>query len=424
MSPAVSQVSRSTKTRLRFLRRLLVLVVVLVLVAIALAQFTELKRLATGILASTAVLAAIIGFAAQHTIANIVAGVQLAISQPIKIGDRISFEEVEGRVIDITLSYTYVDPGDGSPVVIPNQLLVEGVVHNHSTGDTAGLSGSRAEVPFLPMTQRKPPTPAAPRRRPQQGAASSPGRSSPCSRSPRSASPPGCSTSPPRRRSLAACKPVEQRRQLGHLRGRRQPLGLIASDEARDPGLDQARSRDTLQAGDGRDRGPALLRARRGRRRRHPPRGGQEPRSRRRRSRAARRSPSSWSATSASPTPKRNLERKIDEAQLAIEYSEHHSQGEILGQYLNTASYGTIDGSTAVGVQAASQIYFSKPVWKLTLEQAALLAGLPQAPSEYNPILNPARRAANAATRCWGRWPNSATSPNSGRARPSSAASG
>ena len=136
MTPAVSQVSRSTKTRLRFLRRLLILIVFLVLVAIALSQFTELKRLATGILASTAVLAAIIGFAAQHTIANMVAGVQLAVSQPIKIGDRIQFEEVDGRVTDITLSYTYVDPGDGTAAVIPNQLLVEGIVHNLSTEDT------------------------------------------------------------------------------------------------------------------------------------------------------------------------------------------------------------------------------------------------------------------------------------------------
>ncbi len=136
MTPAVSQVSRSTKTRLRFLRRLVILIVFLVLVAIALSQFTELKRLATGILASTAVLAAIVGFAAQHTIGNMVAGVQLAVSQPIKIGDRISFEEVDGRVTDITLSYTYVSPGDGTTIVIPNQMLVEGIIHNLSTEDT------------------------------------------------------------------------------------------------------------------------------------------------------------------------------------------------------------------------------------------------------------------------------------------------
>lgn len=108
----------------------------LVLVALALSQFTELKRLATGILASTAVIGLIIGFAAQHTIANMVAGIQLAVSQPFRIGDQIEFDERQGRVTDITLSYTYVDPGDGSSIVIPNQLLVEGVVHNHSTADT------------------------------------------------------------------------------------------------------------------------------------------------------------------------------------------------------------------------------------------------------------------------------------------------
>jgi penicillin-binding protein 1A len=96
--------------------------------------------------------------------------------------------------------------------------------------------------------------------------------------------------------------------------------------------------------------------------------------------------------------PKRDLERKIIEAKLAIEYSEHHSRKQILDQYLNTASYGTIEGATAVGVGGASKIYFSKPVSRLTLEQAALLAGLPQAPSEYNPILHPteALRRRNA----------------------------
>ncbi|MDX6600900.1 MAG: penicillin-binding protein [Solirubrobacterales bacterium] len=87
--------------------------------------------------------------------------------------------------------------------------------------------------------------------------------------------------------------------------------------------------------------------------------------------------------------PKRDLERKIIEAKLAIEYSEHHSRKEILDQYLNTASYGTVEGSTAIGVGAAAKIYFSRPVWKLNLVQAALLAGLPQAPTDYNPILHP-----------------------------------
>jgi penicillin-binding protein 1A len=92
--------------------------------------------------------------------------------------------------------------------------------------------------------------------------------------------------------------------------------------------------------------------------------------------------------------PERNLERKIVEAALADEYTKRHSRREILGSYLNIASYGTIDGSTAVGVGGASRIYFSQPVWKLDLPRAALLAGLPQAPSEYNPMLNPASAMA------------------------------
>ena len=73
---------------------------------------------------------------APAAIGNLVAGIQIAVSQPFRIGDRISYDDAEGRVTDITLSYTYVDPGDGSRFVIPNQLLVEGVVHNLSTEDT------------------------------------------------------------------------------------------------------------------------------------------------------------------------------------------------------------------------------------------------------------------------------------------------
>ena len=145
MSPEVSQVSRSTRTRLRLLRRLLVATVVVVVGMIALAQFTDLERLATGVLASSAVIALIVGFAAQHTLGNLVAGLQIGVTQPFRIGDKISFEENEGRVVDISLAYTYIDPGDGSTYVVPNQLLVDGIVHNHSTGD--GQTSEHRAVP-------------------------------------------------------------------------------------------------------------------------------------------------------------------------------------------------------------------------------------------------------------------------------------
>ncbi|HUH82004.1 MAG TPA: transglycosylase domain-containing protein [Solirubrobacteraceae bacterium] len=83
------------------------------------------------------------------------------------------------------------------------------------------------------------------------------------------------------------------------------------------------------------------------------------------------------------------LHQKIVEAKLAIDYTKHHSKRSILTSYLNSVPYGTVGGQTAIGVQAAARIFFDKPVWRLNLEQSALLAGLPQAPSQYNPFLNP-----------------------------------
>ncbi len=87
--------------------------------------------------------------------------------------------------------------------------------------------------------------------------------------------------------------------------------------------------------------------------------------------------------------PEDTIKRKLIEARLATELFEKHSRNWILTEYLNTSPYGTVEGQTAVGTEAASQTYFSKKVEELNLTEAALLAGLPQAPSEYNPFLDP-----------------------------------
>jgi penicillin-binding protein 1A len=87
--------------------------------------------------------------------------------------------------------------------------------------------------------------------------------------------------------------------------------------------------------------------------------------------------------------PEETIERKIREARLAQEEEEAHSKTWILTAYLNTAPYGTVEGQTAVGAEAAAQTYFGKPAKELNLTEAALIAGLPQAPSEYNPFLDP-----------------------------------
>jgi penicillin-binding protein 1A len=84
-----------------------------------------------------------------------------------------------------------------------------------------------------------------------------------------------------------------------------------------------------------------------------------------------------------------NLKYKIVQAKLAQQLESEHSKTWILNTYLNDVPYGTVGGVTAIGVGAAAQMFFNKPVEQLNLAQDALLAGLPQAPSEYNPFLRP-----------------------------------
>jgi penicillin-binding protein 1A len=93
-------------------------------------------------------------------------------------------------------------------------------------------------------------------------------------------------------------------------------------------------------------------------------------------------------------TKERTYRRKIREAKLAEELEKEHSKEWILTQYLNTVPYGTYGGQSAIGVWAAARMYFNKNVQDLTLPEAALLAGLPQAPSDYSPVRSP--KAAKA----------------------------
>ncbi len=127
-------VSPVLDTRLRFIRRLVYATIVLIGVAVALSQFTGLSKLATSVLASGAIAAAIIGFAARQTLANVVAGIMLAITQPLRVGDWVTFEEEYGVVEDVRLNYTVLrTPGDVR-VVIPNERLAAGILRNDTLG--------------------------------------------------------------------------------------------------------------------------------------------------------------------------------------------------------------------------------------------------------------------------------------------------
>ena len=129
-------------TRLRFVRRLVSVGILALGVTIAITQFGPAQRMATSLLASGALAAAVIGFAARQVLANSVAGVMLAITQPLRIGDAVTFEGETGTVEDVRLNYTYLRTGTGTRIVIPNERLASGVLRN----DTVSTAPAGLEV--------------------------------------------------------------------------------------------------------------------------------------------------------------------------------------------------------------------------------------------------------------------------------------
>ncbi len=122
-------------TRLRLVRRLLFVLIIVIGIALALAQFPAVKRVATGLLASSALLGLVVGFAARQTLANAIAGIMLAITQPIRVGDLVTFEDETGEVEDMRLAYTYIRLDNGQRLIVPNEALAQSSVHNHTVVD-------------------------------------------------------------------------------------------------------------------------------------------------------------------------------------------------------------------------------------------------------------------------------------------------
>lgn len=129
------ELSATADTRLRLARRLVSFTIIVIGVALALAQFAAVKRVATGILASSAVIGLVVGFAARQTLANLVAGILLAVTQPIRVGDLVSFGGETGTVEDVRLTYTYVRTSDGRRVIIPNEQLASSTIVNYTIVD-------------------------------------------------------------------------------------------------------------------------------------------------------------------------------------------------------------------------------------------------------------------------------------------------
>jgi small-conductance mechanosensitive channel len=122
-------------TRLRLVRRLIFTTIIVLGFALALSQFPEVERVATGVLASSAVLGLVVGFAARQTLANAVAGVLLAITQPIRIGDLVTVEDCTGTVEEVRLTYTYLLLDGGVRLIVPNERLASNPLQNHTVLD-------------------------------------------------------------------------------------------------------------------------------------------------------------------------------------------------------------------------------------------------------------------------------------------------
>jgi small-conductance mechanosensitive channel len=136
-----------TRTRIHVSRRILIAAVWVVGTGIALGQFPELRILSAGLLASAGVSGLVVGFAARNALGNAVAGIIIAFSQPVRIGDDVEFRSERGTVEDIKLFFTVLRLADGKRLIIPNDVLSAEVVRNLSMGDVTRVARADVVVP-------------------------------------------------------------------------------------------------------------------------------------------------------------------------------------------------------------------------------------------------------------------------------------
>ena len=122
--------THETDTRLRFVRRFVWLALIVFGTLAALSQFAGLGRIAGSLVASGVLVAAIVGFAARQTLGNLVAGIMLALTQPLRVGDWVTFEDNYGVVEDVRLNFTVLRTFSEQRIVIPNERLASGILRN------------------------------------------------------------------------------------------------------------------------------------------------------------------------------------------------------------------------------------------------------------------------------------------------------
>ena len=135
-------------TRYRILRRSVTTAIVFVGLLSALLAIPQVRAVAGGLLASSAVLGIVVGFASQRTLGNFVAGLLIAFTQPVRLGDEVVVEDTHGVVEEIGLIYTFVRTENGDRLVIPNEKLVSDTIRNSTIRSREKVAEISLQVPL------------------------------------------------------------------------------------------------------------------------------------------------------------------------------------------------------------------------------------------------------------------------------------
>jgi small-conductance mechanosensitive channel len=135
-------------TRYRVLRRTISVGIVVVGLFSALLVIPQVRAIAGGLLASSAVLGIIVGFASQRTLGNFVAGLLIAITQPVRLGDRVTYAGEQGVIEDIGLTYTFIRTSDDARLVIPNEKLASDTIRNSTIRSRKSFAEVTVQVPL------------------------------------------------------------------------------------------------------------------------------------------------------------------------------------------------------------------------------------------------------------------------------------
>jgi small-conductance mechanosensitive channel len=144
---AGKELAAGTETRYRVLRRAIVATIVFVGILSALLVIPGVRAVAGGLLASSAVIGLVIGFASQRVLGNAVAGILIALSQPLRLGDHVEVEGQRGVVEEIGLTYTWLRLPDNDRLVVPNEKIASTSVRNSTIRSERTFAEVSVQVP-------------------------------------------------------------------------------------------------------------------------------------------------------------------------------------------------------------------------------------------------------------------------------------